>query len=132
MHTTLLASRITYIGILILVGAFGLLSETDMIPTGYIKYNAQTEYMLHMLCVILTLGGTWSALRLFTFKGIRNKLNEHPNLLQQWNIIRICMLGTPLFINLIVYYALLSGSAPMYCFLITLFGFVFCWPKEDE
>jgi len=46
--------------------------------------------------------------------------------------LRIALLATAIFVNLLVYYALQSGTTPMFCLLITLAAFVFCWPKENE
>lgn len=129
---SLLPARLIYIGVWIVVAVYAALAEAGWVSTGYVKPDATVEYALHLLCVLFTLCGTWGALRLLAFKQVRRTLTAHPQKLPQFNLVRTAVLGTAILINLLVYYALLSGTAPLYCLLITLLAFVFCWPKEGE
>lgn len=132
MRIHLFTARVIYLTVWLLVAVFAALSETGIIATGYLVGDAETSYALHMLCVVLTLGGTWVGLRVFALKSVRRCLSQKPQSIPYLNLLRIAILALPIFTNLIVYYALLSGTTPLFCLLIALTGFVFCWPKKDE
>lgn len=125
-------ARLTYICFWTITILFALLSECNVLPTGYVQADAQTSYALNMLCVLLTLGGSWGALRLFALKGVKERISRKPHQVPQWNMLRTCILGFCILLNAIVYFALLSDTTPLYCLLITLTAFIFCWPKQDE
>lgn len=130
--TNLRASRITYISVWLIVALIFTLSEFHILPIGYLPQTPSTEYMLNMLCIVLTLSGVWGGLKLFSIKSIRSHITKQPQSLPLWNVIRIGILGLCTLVNLIVYYALLSNTTALYCLLITLTAFVFCWPKHGE
>ena len=128
----LIFARTIYLSVWCAIAIFALLCECNILPIGYVKANAQTAYALNMLCIVLTLACTWGSLRLFAFKGIRSKLNKHPQHLQQWNMLRTSILPLAILVNLITYYGVVNSRSALFCLLITLTGFVFCWPKHDE
>ena len=125
-------SHYTYIGICFLTLLLAYLHESELLPTGYLKTNAQAEYSIQLFCIIITLGESWSALRLFNSKKVKKDIDDSFSALTQWNIIRILMVGIPILINLEAYYALFNNQSILYCFLITLIAFVFCWPKSRQ
>lgn len=125
-------ARLYYIGVWCAVVIYTLLTECDVLPSGYVQVDAQLEYALHMLCVLLTLCCTWGALRLFALKRLRKMREAKPQVLPILNVLRTTVLATAIFINVLVYYALMHSTTPLFCLLITLLGFVFCWPKTDE
>lgn len=122
-----------YIYILILVVAISLMSlhELECLPSGYYLADNTTMYYLQMFCIIITLGGCWTGLRLFAGKKIQEQISKGQSHLTKWNLIRISIVAIPLFINLEAYYAILYNSSFLYCFLITLISFVFCWPQKS-
>lgn len=128
----LLFARTIYISVWCTVGLFALLCESGILPIGYVNANAQSEYALNMLCIVLTLTCTWGSLRLFAVKRVRNRLNKHPQDLPQWNFLRTGIISLSILVNLITYYGLVNSTSALFCLLITLAGFVFCWPKQDE
>jgi len=132
MKPKLRLARIIYIGVWVAAVLYALLCEADILPTAYLRATPSLEYALNMLCVVLTLGTAWGGLRLFALKKVRKMKEERPRLLLSLNLLRIALLATAIFMNLLVYYALQSGTTPMSCLLITLTAFVFCWPKENE
>lgn len=131
-NTNLRLSRIIYIAIWLIIAIVFFLSERGILPVGYLPQDAATIYMLNMLCIVLTLAGVWGGLKLFSLKNVRSHITAHPQALPFWNVMRTCILGLCNFINLIVYYALVSDTTALYCLLITLTAFVFCWPKNGE
>lgn len=66
--TDLRASRITYISVWLIVALIFTLSESHILPIGYLPQTPSTEYMLNMLCIVLTLSGVWGGLKLFSIK----------------------------------------------------------------
>lgn len=133
-HTSpnLQLARTIYIAFWVVTVLFALLSETDILPTGYLQADAQTSYALNMLCVLFTLGGSWGALRLFALKSVKERIGNRPQQMPQWNMLRTSILGFCILLNAITYFAVLSDTTPLYCLLITLTAFIFCWPKDDE
>lgn len=132
MKPKLRLAHIIYIGVWAAAALYALLCEADILPTACIRATPSLEYALNMLCVVLTLGAAWGGLRLFALGKVRKMKEERPRLLLSLNLLRIALLATAIFVNLLVYYALQSGTTPMFCLLITLTAFVFCWPKESE
>lgn len=124
-------SRIVYLSLCLLGFVYAVLCETDLLPTGYLPVTPQTAYALHMLCIVLTLAGTWGALRLFAVKRIKRALGDRPALLLPLNLLRTSIQALVIAVNLLIYYATLS-TTPLYCLLISLVGFIFCWPKDEE
>ncbi len=123
-------SRIVYITLCLLGIAYAAACEADLLPTGYLPVTPQMAYALQMLCIVLTLGGTWGALRLFAVRRVRQALGKRPNLLLPLNLLRTSIQGLVIAVNLLIYYATLS-TTPLYCLLISLIGFIFCWPKNE-
>lgn len=121
-----------YFAFLGVVLIFASLSELDVLPTAYLALNAQSAYAMNMLCVLLTLGGTFVSLRLFAMNKVKQNIKKNHSCIIEWNIIRTLILGVCMIINIMAYYALCNDTTPLYCFLITITGFVFCWPKMDE
>ena len=124
--------RTIYTLVWIAVAAVTLLWETGVLPEGFISGNAQTDYALHALCIFLSLGCTWGALRFFAISSVRKRIQRGDGALARWNVARTSFLAVAIAANLIVYYGLMNSSTPLYCLLITLVGFVFCWPKRNE
>lgn len=124
---SLVFPRVLYFSIWIIVGLLALLFETDVLPGGVVKADVQIEYALHMLCVVLTLAAIPGALKLFS---IQKGKGTTP--LSQMCLLRIGLMALPIFVNLIVYYALLSSTIPLYCLLISLLAFVFCLPGNSD
>ncbi len=125
-------SRIIYVLVWIAAAVFALLCEADVLPVGFIPGDSQTGYALHTLCIFLTLGCTWGALRLFTIGVVRRRIQREGGVLIRWNVVRTLLLAVAIAANLVVYYGLMNSSTPLYCLFITLVGFVFCWPKNNE
>lgn len=124
-------TRIVYFSLWLLLLVYVLLTESEVLPRGYVKADVSLEYILHILCVALTFSATWMALRLFSIKSVRHTLKVKPRHIPTFNLVRIGILGTAIFFNALIYYALDSSATPLYCLLITLIGFIFCLPKEE-
>jgi len=127
-----LPSLLLYYSVWVVVAAYAALCEAEVLPSGYVSANAQTQYALHMLCIVLTLGGAWGALHLLSPQRVMRFSKQRLSLRRQLSLLRGAILALAIFVNLLVYYALLSGSTPLFCLLITLAAYVFCYPKKNE
>lgn len=130
--TNLKVARITYIAIIALLMVVAALFETDYIPQAFINANNELAYMLNLACIVLTLGFSWGCLRLFAINKVKEMITQSAARLTLWNIFRTTLLGIVAFVDLIVYYGMMNGTTPLFCLLITLASYVFCWPKQDE
>ncbi len=132
MRISLNTAKGAYIGVWIIAAAWAALTELDCMPSGFIDRTPKGEYALHLTCITLTLTCTWFALRMFALKSIRHKIDSNPASLATWNLYRTAIMTVAIFMNLFTYYGLMSSTTPLFCLLITLAAFVFCWPKTDE
>lgn len=124
-------ARLYYIGVWCAAALLTAAFESELIPAGFVSASPSTSYATSMLCIVLTLGCTWGALRLFAFRHVKETLKAHPEKCGQWNALRTSILGIAILANLLIYYGTFSTSA-LYALLITLASFVFCWPKQGE
>lgn len=132
MRINLRFARSIYTTVWVIVFLFAFLSESEILKTCYVKATPSLEYALNMLCIVLTLCMSWGSFRLFSLKRIKKMREERPQTIISLNLLRISLLATAIFINLIVYYAIQNSTTPLFCLLITLTAYVFCWPKEKE
>ena len=119
-----------YIIFCIILALLPILHELNIIPSAYLNASNHTEYLLQILCITLTLGNSWGALRLFSTKRISRQITQNYKKQNLWNIVRILMIGLPMIINIECYYATNDNKSFLYCFLITLVAFIFCWPQK--
>lgn len=124
-------ARLYYIGVWCAAALLTAAFESELIPAGFVSASPSTSYATSMLCIVLTLGCTWGALRLFAFRHVKETLKAHTEKCGQWNALRTSILGIAILANLLIYYGTFSTSA-LYALLITLAAFVFCWPKQGE
>lgn len=132
MKQSLLPARVLYIALWLCAGLYACLAETDLVPVGFLPSDAQAAYIFNLVCVILTMGNSWLALRLFTLRGVRNRMAKSPNAEAAMHLFRVFLMLPVVCFDLLVYYGQLSGSTPLFCLLIALVSLVFCWPKAGE
>lgn len=131
------ASRAVYVAFVVLAAAWALLSECGEVPTNYMSPAPRAIYYLDLLSVVWTLGGTYAALRFFTFKRVARSLREAAAV-EAWQryvagtLCRSVLLGMAFWYNVIYYYASDYTTTPGYCLLICLVGMMFCWPSSGE
>ena len=128
--------RIIYIGTWAALALVAAAFESGILAAGFISADAQQAYVLHLMCILFSIGGTFHALTIFHRKAVRKQLQasdpaEAEFNLAKWNIVRTLDMAGAILFNLVVYYGTM-GTTPLYCMLIALAGFVFCWPKTGE
>lgn len=109
-----------------------LLSETELIPTDFLSANESGVYAIELLSVVLSLCGIWLALRLMSFSWVKRKVGSQTGCcpLSFWYKLRLAIIGTPLWILPVLYYATSATSTPAYCLIITALAYLFCYPQE--
>lgn len=124
--------RLIYIAVWIVSALTALLFELDIFAAGFLSSSDEsTKYAISLICVGLTLIGTWGALRIFALKNVRREILQAPHALSKYNLIRTGIYFLVIVSDLVAYYANFQMSQ-LYCLLISLIGFLFCWPKHNE
>lgn len=131
-QTSLKVARIIYAAITVLLAITAALFETDFIPQAFINASNELAYALNLACIVLTMGFSWGCLRLFAVSKVKEQIAQNVAKLSSWNIFRTTLLGLVAFIDLVIYYGMMNGTTPLFCLLIALASYVFCWPKQDE
>ena len=127
---TLPHARILYYimgGIAIL---FAILCELDIVPPAYLHADsAEEHYRLDITCILITLLNTYTALRLPASTRAKKQFAADKRKHALIQCKSAILMAVAVYINLAVYYGTLRSSA-LYCLLISLIGFVFCYPKQ--
>ena len=115
------------------IGAFVLLSERGVIPSGFLAGENSLLYLLDVVCVALCIGGTYVALRMMHFKGVSHNLKEGGTgfyLKMDW--MRMGLIAGCIFFEAFVYFASLRSHTAHYAMFISLIASVFCIPSKGE
>ena len=114
---------------------YALLHETGILPKGVLEGDAQMDYILQSIGILLTIGLTPFALRIFNLNLVK-RIKELP--LQQalksyriWSDVRLALLLVPAIINLQFYYLTLNNTG-LYCAAMALIASLFCVPSESR
>ncbi len=119
--------------ILLFTATYATLSELSVLPSGFLGGNGQWQYVLDVLCVVLCIGGTYTALRLMSFAKTRRELALHgASAYFKWDALRLAILAISLFTEVFVYYATLQSQTAHYALMISLIAAVFCFPSQRE
>lgn len=137
MKKTIVLPQLLYIGTLILLAAWTLLSETETLPTCYINNTPQIAYYINLSCIAASFGSLFVALRLFIIKSIKSKITQS-NTSEAFATylriasLRIMIISGASFINLLLYYATSFEQTPLLCFFVALIGYFFSWPSKTN
>lgn len=127
--------RADFLGILMLTLLLGGLYETGLFIEGEYVGDGQMDFLLNLTGVVLALGMIPMALKLLSFKTVKQRLvSAEDKALDSylfWSEIRLAMLTVSLLLNLSFYYQTLNTSCSG-CALITAFAFFFCWPTTTK
>lgn len=131
LPATFLFSRILY-GLIWLLTAIGfLLLETEIIPMVSVQPSPELRYALLMLSICLTLSTAWLSVGMSKFGGTSHRRPKGLALRLSHPALRVSVSGVAVLTNLFVYYVLHPDTSPMFCLLISLTAFIFCWPSVE-
>ena len=119
----------------ILVVAGCVLYETDVLPQGSMVGDAQAEYILQTVGILLTVCLIPLSLRMFSLSLTRYvrqlSLPEALVSYRRWCEIRLAMLLAPALFNLTVYYTTLDVTS-LLCMGMLLVASLFCVPGRGR
>lgn len=112
-----------------------VLYETGLYQEGLLAGNAQMEYILQSVSILLTIGLIPFALRMFNLNLVK-RIKELP--LQQalknyqtWSLLRLALLFVPAIMALSFYY-LTMNTTNLFCACMALIATLFCVPSENR
>jgi hypothetical protein len=112
-----------------------VLYETGLYQEGLLAGNAQMEYILQSVSILLTIGLIPFALRMFNLNLVK-RIKELPlqqalKSYQTWSLLRLALLFVPAIMALSFYY-LTMNTTNLFCACMTLIATLFCVPSENR
>lgn len=88
-----------------------VLYEGELLETGMLTEDASMEFVLTTLMELLSLAAVFVGLRMFKKKRIHDDLTTRKALaLRFWGLIRLCIIGLPLSLNVLFYYLFMNTT----------------------
>ena len=107
-----------------------VLFETDVLPSGLMATEKQTEFLLTTLLELLTLASVYMSLRLFKFDKVHQELvTLKADGLRRWGLIRLAILLLPIPLNTVLYYLFMNTTFG-YMAIILAICLPFVYPSE--
>ena len=112
-----------------------VLYETGLYQEGLLAGNAQMEYILQSVSILLTIGLIPFALRMFNLNLVK-RIKELPlqqalKSYQTWSLLRLALLFVPAILALSFYY-LTMNTTNLFCACMALVATLFCVPSESR
>lgn len=88
-----------------------VLYEVELLETGMLTEDTSMEFVLTTLMELLSLAAIFVGLRMFKKKRIHDDLTTRKALaLRFWGLIRLCIIGLPLSLNVLFYYLFMNTT----------------------
>ena len=111
------------------------LYECGLLPQGILAGDAQTEYILQVTGILLTVCLIPLSLRLFSLSLTRHivtlPLAEALKSYRRWSEIRIALLTVPALLGLSIYYWTMDNTG-LLCAGMSLIASLFCIPGKER
>ena len=112
-----------------------VLYETGLYQKGIQAGNAQMEYILQSVSILLTIGLIPFALRMFNLNLVK-RIKELPleqalKSYQIWSNVRLSLLFVPAILAMSFYY-LTMNTTNLFCACMALIATLFCVPSESR
>lgn len=124
-----------YFGLWVLPITLCLLYETGVFTEGIYTGDAQIEYIVQSVCILLTIGLIPLSLRLFSFNLVKCvkalPLMDALKSYRRWSEVRLCLLAVPAIIGVSFYY-LTMNTTGVFCAGMALIASLFCVPSENR
>ena len=112
-----------------------VLNETGVYQKGIYQGDAQMDYILQSISILLTMGLIIFALRMFNLnlvKRIKNlPLQEALKSYRIWSDVRLSLLFVPILLDFAFYYLTLNTTS-LFCGLMALLATLFCVPSKNR
>ena len=114
---------------------FVALYETGVFTKGIHAGNAQMEYILQSVGILLTIGLIPFALRIFNLNLVKRikelPLQEALKSYRLWSEVRLALLMAPAILGISFYYLTLNTSG-LFCACMALIASLFCVPSRKR
>ncbi len=121
-----------YTAQIVLALVFVVLFELDILPTGIMADDKQTDFLLTATMEIVSLGAAFLGLRLFKFEVVSKSLVEQKKkAMCKWGMIRLLILEAPMVINTLLYYIFMNTTFG-YLAIILLLCLPFVYPSLNR
>lgn len=88
-----------------------VLYEGELLETGMLTEDTSMEFVLTTLMELLSLAAIFVGLRMFRKKRIHDDLTTRmAPALRFWGIVRLCIIGLPLSLNVLFYYLFMNTT----------------------
>ena len=88
-----------------------LLYEMDVLETGVMEEEKQSDFILTALMELVSLGAAFLGLRLFKFNAVLHDLvSRKEPAMQKWGVIRLLILEVPMLIDTLLYYLYMNTT----------------------
>ena len=109
-----------------------VLFELDILPTGIMADDKQTDFLLTATMEIVSLGAAFLGLRLFKFEVVSKSLVEQKEkAMWKWGMTRLLILEAPMVINTLLYYIFMNTTFG-YLAIILLLCLPFVYPSLNR
>lgn len=109
-----------------------VLNETDIIECGSLACEETLNYTVLMVMELLTICLIPVSLKLFSIKSVKARLTDGSYTKRLFlSSLRIAMLGLPMLLNTVFYYAFMSVAFG-YMSIICLICLAFVYPGKDR
>ena len=112
-----------------------VLYETGLYQEGLLAGNAQMEYILQSVSILLTIGLIPFALRMFNMNLVKRikdlPLQQALKSYQIWCNVRLSLLFVPAIMAMSFYY-LTMNTTNLFCACMALIATLFCVPSESR
>jgi hypothetical protein len=88
-----------------------VLYETNILESGIMAEEKQSEFILTALMELVSLGAAFLGLRLFRFKAVHNDLvSRQEPAMMKWGTIRLLTLEVPMLADTLLYYIYMNTT----------------------
>ena len=88
-----------------------VLYETDILESGIMAEEKQSEFLLTALMELISLGAAFLGLRLFKFRIVHDDLiNCQEPAMMKWGTIRLLILEVPMLVDTLLYYIYMNTT----------------------
>ena len=109
-----------------------VLFELDILPTGIMADDKQTDFLLTATMEIVSLGAVFLGVRLFKFEVVSKSLVESKEkAMWKWGMTRLLILEAPMVINTLLYYIFMNTTFG-YLAIILLLCLPFVYPSLNR
>ena len=85
--------------------------ETDMLESGLLAGENQSEFIFTFVMELVSLGAAFLGLRLFKFKAVHDDLIAHKErAMMKWGTIRLQILQVPMLADTLLYYMYMNTT----------------------